>query len=286
MKVKLLGIFREILHSPEREFDDLEILRLAREELARRGYDAELVQPEELLKQSEKYEKFFPDLVFAMCEREQILDLLQKWQSKGITIVNTPQAVLNTYRHRMIPLLQSNGAIIPESRLILTQDLFVLDFLMNKPYKEVWVKRGDVHNTQKGDVFLAKSIQEIQESFRSFHARGIRQMVLQENIVGDLIKFYGIGNPSKKLVWFKWFYHKGQDLKKYSFSESELQKITQFAARNLGLEIFGGDAVVNAEGKIALIDINAWPSFALFREEACKIIAQYLISKITEKALV
>ena len=48
------------------------------------------------------------------------------------------------------------------------------------------------------------------------------------------------------------------------------------AAAALGLEVYGGDAIVTAEGRIVLIDVNAWPSFALYRDEAAPVIASYL----------
>jgi D-alanine-D-alanine ligase-like ATP-grasp enzyme len=48
------------------------------------------------------------------------------------------------------------------------------------------------------------------------------------------------------------------------------------AAAALGLEVYGGDAIVTASGRIVLLDLNAWPSFALYREEAAERIAEYL----------
>jgi predicted ATP-grasp superfamily ATP-dependent carboligase len=50
----------------------------------------------------------------------------------------------------------------------------------------------------------------------------------------------------------------------------------------LDLEVFGGDAVVTSDGSIYLIDINAWPSFALFRKEASEAIARHILSKISD----
>jgi len=53
------------------------------------------------------------------------------------------------------------------------------------------------------------------------------------------------------------------------------------AAGALGLEIYGGDCIATAAGKLVLIDLNAWPSFALFREEAASAIAAYLSVRFT-----
>jgi D-alanine-D-alanine ligase-like ATP-grasp enzyme len=53
------------------------------------------------------------------------------------------------------------------------------------------------------------------------------------------------------------------------------------AAGALGLEIYGGDCIATASGELVLIDLNAWPSFALFREEAASAIAAYLSVRFT-----
>jgi hypothetical protein len=56
------------------------------------------------------------------------------------------------------------------------------------------------------------------------------------------------------------------------------------AAAALGLEIYGGDCIVTRAGEIVLIDLNAWPSFALFREEAASAIAAYLSARFWRDA--
>ena len=272
-----VGIFRETLHSPEREFDDLEILRLTGRRLSEQGLNVILKKPEEVL-QDGLPEDAQPDIFFVMCEQVKILSVLEAWEKKGATLVNRIEGILNTYRHRMTPLLKDAKVSMPKSDLVST----------SKPVQGVqgiWVKRGDVHNTQKGDVFFAKTENEVNDSLKSFHSRGISQAVLQEHVPGDLVKFYGIGDPSGEgSFWFKWFYHKNQDLKKYPFSEESLKALTRAAARSLGLEVFGGDAIIAADGRMVLIDLNAWPSFALFRDEASLAISGCLLSKLKTPA--
>ena len=36
------------------------------------------------------------------------------------------------------------------------------------------------------------------------------------------------------------------------------------------LEVYGGDAIATADGELVLLDLNAWPSFALYRDEAAR----------------
>jgi D-alanine-D-alanine ligase-like ATP-grasp enzyme len=59
-----------------------------------------------------------------------------------------------------------------------------------------------------------------------------------------------------------------------------LQTVTQRAAAAIGLEVYGGDAIITPAGEIFLIDINAWPSFALFREEAAPRLAAWMLHRI------
>jgi len=40
--------------------------------------------------------------------------------------------------------------------------------------------------------------------------------------------------------------------------------------------VYGGDAIVTPAGEIVLLDVNAWPSFALYREEAAQRIAAHV----------
>jgi len=273
MILNALGITREIQHSPNRELDDSEILKSTGKKLSQMGWDVVFTSPEEV---SEKQlVDARPDILFIMCEQEAILEQIRTTLPKGIPIVNSIHGILNTYRHRMVPLLKSNRIPMPKSELIPVSGPV-------HSFKGLWwVKRGDVHNTQSEDVSLAHDPGEIRQRLESFKHRGITQAVLQEHVNGDLIKFYGVGEPSRssKNFWFRWFYHQGQDLKTYSFSTQMLEEITRNAARSLNLEVYGGDAIVDSKGGISLIDINAWPSFALFREEASSIIARHLSSK-------
>ncbi|HKA61685.1 MAG TPA: hypothetical protein VKH83_04635, partial [Methylomirabilota bacterium] len=95
------GLFREREHSPGREGDDAEILRLTAKHLESRGAQVELKAPEELGAGDTP-----PDGVFLMCERMEALRVLLGWQERGVRQVNAPLAVLNTYRERMIAQLR------------------------------------------------------------------------------------------------------------------------------------------------------------------------------------
>ncbi|HEY6930862.1 MAG TPA: hypothetical protein VJA66_14380, partial [Thermoanaerobaculia bacterium] len=116
-------------------------------------------------------------------------------------------------------------------------------------------------------------------------ARGIDRAVLQRHVPGDLIKFYGVGSPGAPLSWFEWFYHRDQTLSHHPFDPIELQTAVGNAARALGLEVFGGDAIAAGDGRIFLIDLNAWPSFALYRPIAAEKIAAHLVERFPVRHL-
>jgi hypothetical protein len=268
------GIYREQAHSPGRESDDAEILRLTAKGLEARGYVVHLREPDDVdVPEGER-----PRYVFLMGERVPLLQALQGWGARGTQVVNTPQAVLNTYRDRMQALWAEAGIPVPETRVVATADT------VGPVSGPVWVKRGDVHNTQEGDVVFALTSEEVISALAGLRGRGISRAVIQAHLGGDLVKFYGVGtlrNGAGDAPWFRWFYHRDQRLAGHPFDEARLVQVARHAARALGLEIFGGDAIVPAGGAFRLIDLNAWPSFALYRDEAAAEIARYLNARFT-----
>lgn len=259
------GIFREPAHSPGREVDDAEILGLTAKLLEQKGFEVTLRSPDEVSGTVEPP----PPFIFLMCERVEILRQLRDWETRGVSQVNAPLAVLNTYRERMLALFAEVGIPFPASRVVTT---------VGEPRwpGPIWVKRSDVHNTQEGDVVFADTEHAFDDALRGLAERGIPRAVLQEPVDGDLIKFYGIGGARGPGSWFHWFYHKGPRVAGHPFDPRRLRSLARQAAAVLGLEVFGGDAIAPKEGPLVLIDLNAWPSFALYRDEAAAQIAAYL----------
>ena len=271
----IFGIYRERSHSPEREFDDSEILRLCAEKLSERlDKRVPLLTPEEFLALSID---FNPELIFFMCEETPCLEKLAKFEAnRGCLLINSVQGVENTFRENMLKLLAPKD-YFPKSKIISTttkpNDIGSND--------EFWLKRGDYHAIEKEDVLFVKGQRELLEKLERFYQRGINSVILQDHIPGDIIKFYCIKDSyQNRDYWFKWFYHKEQDLKKYPFSKDELYKKCHDAGDSLGLEIYGGDAIVRRDGQIFIIDINAWPSFALFRQKASDAISDLLYNRL------
>jgi hypothetical protein len=271
------GIFREAAHSPGRESDDTEILRLTGKHLEARGLQVSLKTPDEV----NGADDVRPRFVFLMCERLEVLVRLCALEASGVPHVNTPQAVLNTYRERMIEAFTEANVPFIASRVVSTRDRRVEAGL------PVWVKRADVHNTQDGDVVFAPTAEAAREALAGLAARSIPRAVLQPDVQGDLVKFYGIGvggGSHGAPPWFRWFYHKEQRLAGHPFDEGRLARLVRSAAAALGLEVYGGDVIIPPSGDPVLLDVNAWPSFALYRDEAATRIAAHLALRFLDGA--
>ena len=263
------GIFRERAHSPGRENDDAEILRLTGKHLEAEGFQVVLKGPEEL---SGPFDGR-PRCAFLMCERLEALRQLRVWEAAGAPLVNRPEAVLNTYRVRMVTRLAAAGLPFVESQIVPTTGGRSHGAL------PAWVKRADVHNTREGDVVFASTGDAVEAALHGLAARGIARAVIQPHLEGDLVKFYGVGVGASgpgETPWFRWFYPKEQRPARYPIDAAHLASLAAGAAAALGLEVYGGDALVSAPGTIVLLDVNAWPSFALFREEAAERIAAHV----------
>ena len=262
------GIFREATHSPGRESDDTEILRLTGKHLEAKGYQVTLRTADEVSENDDR-----PRFIFLMCERLEVLARLRNLELGGVPQVNSPRAVENTYRERMIATLAEANVPFIQSRIVSTAEPVDAGAL------PVWVKRADVHNTQKGDVTFTPDATTVADALRGLAERGITRAVLQPHVEGDLIKFYGIGaggGPHREPPWFRWFYHKDQRVAGHPMDPRKLARLVRRAASALWLEVYGGDAIATASGDLVLLDVNAWPSFALYRDEASANIAGYL----------
>jgi hypothetical protein len=270
------GVFRERTHSPGRESDDTEILRLTGKQLEARGHQVVLKTADEL----GVPDQVPPDFVFLMCETHEPLRQLAAWEARGIPHVNPINAVLDTYRDRMIARFEAAHVAFVPSRLVDTSG----------PAPSVatplWVKRADVHNTREGDVVHVADAGALAPALAALAARGIARAVLQPHVSGDLVKFYGVGVAPRdgEPPWFRWFHHADQKLAGYPVDEPRLARLAGQAAAALGLEVYGGDVIVTEGGRLTLLDLNAWPSFARVREDAAPAIAAHLVRRAEGRA--
>ncbi len=267
MGLRFAGVRRKTEFSPNHVGNDLEIITLTGDVLQHESNTVAWFTEGHTLPDVPRY-----DLVFSMAQGPEGSRSLMISFLNGGYIVNSPESVMNCYRVNLVRQLLTNNIPFPKSEVVATgreKDVKSFSFSSNKR----WVKRGDVHAVHKEDVTLVYSEQEELSVLREFNRRGIQSAIVQEHLVGDTVKFYAV----RESEFFHWYYLNG--LLHTPFSQRQLMQLADASAEILGLCIYGGDAIIGADGSITIIDINDWPSFAPVRHEASQQIAQLLIRK-------
>jgi len=261
---RLLGLFRERQYSPGRHLsNDLLLLEQIAHRLRERNFAVDLLTFDEAESQ-----RADAAIVFSMCRGKSLLENLASWERQGATIINSPQAALNTHRDRLPALMSAAGVAFPETRLADTREKVDLELLdLNGG---IWLKRGDVHASVTADVQWIDSVERLEAGMADFAKRGIDLAALQAHRAGDEIKFYGVAAGG----FFHWSYL--GEIRKYPFDFVELENLANRAAAAAGLDIFGGEVIVSPSGELTLIDLNDWPSFASCRERASYAIADFI----------
>jgi len=277
------GVFREVEHSPGRRADDAAILEAAGQRLAQAGFSVAYLEPEAVA----AHVGALPSLAFAMCEGQAALESLRVWESRGVSVVNSPISIVNTHRERTIALLEGRGIPMPESQLLDCRHPLPKASKDDGLFAACWVKQATEHKTREGDVIFATDRASVEAALDRLRSRGLPSAVVQRHVEGDLVKFYGVSDAATAAAaWFRWFYPKEHPAAGHPFDTRALGDLAYRAARALELDVWGGDAIVTPDGGIYVIDLNAWPSFALFREEAADHIGAHLATRLRRLAQV
>jgi hypothetical protein len=252
-----LGIAREEVFSPGKVDADRLILEAVADVLRGRGHVVRTVDTDRPLPEPGP-----ATVVFTMSQGARVLDVLRTWERRGIRVVNPVDGILATHRCRMTERLAVAGVPTPET-LVVRTDAGWPEWLEDDGG---WLKRGDVHATEPGDVLRVRGQAEASRALTELRARGIGAAVLQRHVPGTVLKFYGVVDD-----FVSWAPHAGEGV-----VARGLPGLAQAAARALGLEVYGGDCVVDARGALWLIDVNDWPSFAPCRAAGAEAIARRL----------
>jgi hypothetical protein len=263
-------VAREAVYSPGRFLAaDRAILEATGRALVARGARVEIVEPDAKPAAFDGCE-----LVFAMCQGPAALDGLRQLATRGIPLVHEADAILNCHRVRMLPILEQAGLPRPATRLVDSSapDAEALAWLDALP-AGAWVKRGDVHATQPGDVSHAADAAAARAALERLAAHGVPRAVLEAHVPGRTLKFYAVrGTPL-----FRLFDESGSEA---ACASPDWREIADRAAHALGLAVYGGDLVVDDAGTAALVDVNDWPSFTRCRDDAAEAIATHLWSRL------
>jgi len=257
-RADLVGVFREPEFSPGRVDDDAAILEHTAEALAERGVRMQLGTVDTLRETT-------PRAVLAMCQSDASLTALDP-HAPSVPVINTPNAIRNCHRVTTIERLRDTSVPFPATRIVATRG--------GPAHGEAapcWIKRGDVHAMEPGDVTFAGDAETVAATLEAFAARGIARAALQAHVPGIVLKFYGVGNT---------FFRCYTDEAEPPTAIEALWHAARAGATRLGLEVWGGDVVVTPEGNAVLIDINDWPSFARCRTEAADAIASHVCDRL------
>ena len=275
--MKILAIYRGKEYSPNMEDKDAEIINSVSDNLVALGHKVVKIRETELHKHLEGYQA-----IVSMSRKPEILQELKSQEKRGVRVFNTPESIEHCDRVSFTTMFDANE--IPQPNFFVKT--------ANQPASEsangfgdsgVWVKRGDGYSMVKEDIVFAKDVATENDAVNKILARGCSSVVVSEHAKGDLVKFYGVNSASNN-PFFYWYYASeghskfgcenvnGKE-KGYEFSEANLQEICSKAASVLGLDIYGGDCIVDENGGFKIIDFNDWPSFSKCRQDAAKSIA-------------
>jgi len=282
-EIRIGGIKRNTKYSPNHIGNDGMIFGMVAENLRSKGYDVnEYTEAEFVLGgEQEQY-------IFNMARKRSTINYLKQLENNGALVVNSGFGVENCTRAAMTRLLLDNDIPHPASIIVdVTEDPTAK--LEEMKADAFWIKRGDSHTIHREDVTYARNIAEARSILQEFAFRDIPNAVINEHLVGDLVKFYGVADTD----FFYWFYPFDLSLtkfglesvngsaKEFPFDVEALKKACDRAGEVLNVKIYGGDCVVDSNGDFKIIDFNDWPSFAPCREEAAPYIAECISKNIS-----
>lgn len=215
------------------------------------------------------------DLFVNMCQGPLASERLAPIEADGALVVNRPTSVLACHRHRLVRRMAGSGLAFPRTLIVHTRGELPPQEEVAALFDgqaQVWIKRGDVHAERPEDVVAVRPA-DVAGALKAFAERAISWAAVQEHVPGPVIKFYGLADG-------RFFRYYGADAGPTApppvVDETILRKLAFAAARTVGLEVFGGDVAIPSPDRPVLIDLNDWPSFAPFRDDAARAIAGYI----------
>ncbi len=264
MKRRAIGIYREPEFSPGKVEADAAILDAVLSELSAHGIETAAVDAAAFAAGAAPIDA---DIILAMCQSEKALRRLAEIESAGAVAVNSALAIRNCYRDLLGAGLLRAGVPAPEGALHATsipidpRRLAALDLEAG-----VYVKRGDLHALGPMDVQHATGRAGVTATLAEFSRRGIGTVYVQQAVRGQTVKFYGVSGA-------EYFTIAAQEGEVPDRVARALAEAAGIAATALGLEAWGGDAMVDGD-RFAIVDFNDWPSFSRVRAPAARAIAR------------
>ena len=279
--MNILGISRSPRFSPNSADRDNAIFSAVASRLMHIGHEVSVIAEDVFV--AVDLEEF--DAVFSMARGADVVRQLCEAAAAGKPVLNAPDALLKASRAALTACFQEHGIPQPRS-LCLATDSPDVPSGISFP---LWLKRGDACAQSAADVCFIEDAEALRRALAEFHARDIETAVACEHAEGDLVKFYGVEGTD----FFHFLYPtEGEGFSKFGlearngvphhfpFDAAQLKRIADRAASVSGLTVYGGDAIVRADGGILIIDFNDWPSFSPCRRPAAKAIAKRLVKSL------
>lgn len=270
--MRYLGVSRAELYSPNRVSGDAAVFRAVASELERHGHEVICISEQELTAIPDGI-----DGIFHMARSREALAVLSR---ADVPVTNTVQAVMNCGRARQTELLGDSG-LIPESLICKTSGV-----PLGWNTFPCWIKRADSHAVYRDDVQFIRDAGECNNAMLGFRERGMKECVLQAHVSGWLVKFYGVRGSGLTDCYAATEKEGKFGLERYNDQPDQacvdMETLTDAANRVsdlLGVDVYGGDAVVGEDGNITIIDFNDWPSFRTCTVGAAQKIAQLIMNK-------
>src|ERR1700722_775981 len=264
MSYRALGIYREPEFSPGKVEADAAIMDATLLELKREGVEvAAAVDAASFANAAPAH----ADIILPMCQGARALKRLAAVEQAGAIAINSALSIRNCYRDLLAPGLERAGVPTPVGALITTGEPLDARKLAGLDLSAgVVVKRGDLHALAPEDVQPAAGRAQVETILADFARREIRFAYVQQEVVGRVVKFYGVGGNAHFSVH-------PEDEEVPEAAVRALSEAASAAAAALGLEAWGGDAVLGGD-RFAIIDFNDWPSYSRVRAPAARAIAQ------------
>jgi len=281
----LLGVKRGSKFSPNHIGNDEAIFNLTVAELEKSGYEVKVCSEDEFLRMDNIAEQH----IFTMAREKAVVAKLKRLELEGKVIFNSGFGIENCFRTNMTIGLIDSQIPYPKSNIVLTANPGTAAF-EDLPGEGYWIKRGDFHAIHKEDVTFVETEAQGRYILKEFNLRGIPDAVISQNLLGDLVKFYGIRGTDFFYLFYPYDHnhHKYAEYESvnsktfhYHFDQDQLKQVANDAAVALNIYIYGGDAIVDKQGRFHIIDFNDWPSFAPCRDAAAPYIAQCLLNNFT-----
>ncbi len=211
--------------------------------------------------------------VLNMARGSQCLNILGQWEARGITIINAPKAVRSCQRGILNAILLEEGLIT----------------YSHTDQNGYWVKPADSQGLHAGGSIYCNTMAEAEVKRQQYINNGFDDTIISAHVEGRVVKFYGVTDAihitditadTCNAVFFRTYDAEKRPMHLPTSIQQSLRHAAFRLARRLSIHVFGGDAIVQDNGDVAVIDLNDWPSFSPCVDEAATAIVTLLSQEV------